>query len=521
MLRDLAALACAFVLVWSGAAGSVGAQERVVVASKNFTESVILAELMAQMLEEHTDLEVVRKLELGGTSVCFNALLVGDVDLYPDYTGTCWATVLRREEKISDPFRAYVEVGTFLREQHDIEQLAPFGLNNSYALALDVELAEAWGVESISDLEEHADKVRAAFSIEFKDRADGYPGLVSYYGFELGRVRAMEHGLAYAALAAGDVDLIDAYTTDGKLLEYDVRVLDDDRRFFPPYNATPLVRGALLDAHPQARSVLERLAWTVSDADAMALNHRVESGVATAAEAAREFLVERGLVAGSVGATATAAHESFLPFFLDRWRETLALTGQHLLLSGLAVLLAALVAIPLGLAVVRRGLAERLALDATGVVQTIPSLALLVLMIPLLGISFWAALAALFLYALLPILRNTVAGVRDVDPKLVDAARGIGLTPRQILLRIELPLALRSIMAGLRTSAVISVGVATLAAFIGQGGLGEPIVRGLYLDDPRLVLSGAIPAALLALLVDQLLARVEHLVVPRGLRSQG
>lgn len=521
MLRELALLVvlAATVLAATALGKGVRAQDRVVVASKNFTESVVLAELMAQMLEEHTDLEVVRKLELGGTPVCFNALLSGDVDIYADYTGTCWATVMNREDRISDPFRAFLEVESYLRDVHDIEQLPPFGLNNTYVLALDTALAERWGVETISDLEPYVDEIDAAFSIEFNDRADGYPGLSEFYGFEFGDVKAMEHGLAYKALAEGDIDLIDAYATDGKLLEYDVRLLEDDRGFFPPYNATPIVRGGLLEDHPQVRTVLERLAWTVPDEVALELNHSVESGSMNAAQAARRFLVERELVGGELETLAAAEREAFLPFFFGRWRETLGLALEHIILSGVAVLCAALLAIPLGLFVVRRGVAERIALDATGIVQTIPSLALLVLMIPLLGISFWAALAALFLYALLPILRNTVTGVRDVDPELVDAARGIGLTPRQVLMKVEFPLALRSIMAGLRTSAVISIGVATLAAFIGQGGLGEPIVRGLYLNDLRLILSGAIPAAVLALFVDFVLGRVEHIVVPRGLRN--
>lgn len=499
--------------------GSAHQGDRIVVGSKNFTESTVLAELMAQIVEEHTGLVVERRHELGGTSVCFEALFAGDIDLYPDYTGTCWATVLKRQERIVDPLRTFLEVETYLRREHDIELLPPFGLNNSYALALDAQRAEELGVETISQLEPYADQLEAAFSIEFNDRADGYPGLARHYGFEFGSARALEHGLAYAALAAGEIDLLDAYTTDGKLLDYDVRVLRDDKRFFPPYDAVPLVRGATLRAHPEIADALARLAWQVTNADAVRLNHEVESGRGTAREVTRAFLIERGLVGATDDERGLASERrGMLAFLASRWRETLRLTGEHLTLAGLAVLLAALIAIPLGLFIVRRRGLERVVLGVAGVIQTVPSLALLVLMIPLLGISFSAALLALFLYALLPILRNTVTGVRDVDPVLVDAARGIGLTDGQILRRVELPLATRSIMGGVRTSAVIGIGVATLAAFIGQGGLGEPIVRGLYLNDSRLILSGAVPAALLALLVDLVLGRFERVVVPRGLR---
>ena len=163
---------------------------------------------------------------------------------------------------------------------------------------------------------------------------------------------------------------------------------------------------------------------------------------------------------------------------------------------------------------------ERVSLTLAGVVQTIPSLALLAFMIavPWLGLSVRSAIAALLLYAVLPILRNTFTGLRDVDPDLVDAARGLGLTDRQILLRVRFPLATRTIMAGVRTATVISIGVATLAAFIGAGGLGEPIVTGLYLNDPGLILTGAVPAALLAIAADLGLGRLERRLVPRGLR---
>ena len=196
----------------------------------------------------------------------------------------------------------------------------------------------------------------------------------------------------------------------------------------------------------------------------------------------------------------------------------LDLTLQHLQLSGLAVLLAILLAVPLGIAASRLPLLRRLSLGAAGVIQTVPSLALLAFMIPLpgLGLGARSAIAALVLYAVLPILRNTYTGIVEVDPDLLEAAEGMGLRPRQILTRVQLPLAVRTIMAGVRTAAVISVGVATLAAFIGAGGLGEPIVTGLELNDTDLILSGAAPAALLAVLVDLALGLLERALAPRG-----
>jgi osmoprotectant transport system permease protein len=204
----------------------------------------------------------------------------------------------------------------------------------------------------------------------------------------------------------------------------------------------------------------------------------------------------------------------------DRRSTLAALTGRHLLLVGLALLAAVIVALPLGLALERtRPLAEP-AIGGLGVLQTIPSIALLAFMIPLLGVGVVPALVALWLYALYPIARGTYTGVRDADPEAVSAAEALGTTPVQRLMWVRFPLAAPVIMAGIRTAAVITVGAATLAAFIGAGGLGEPIVAGLALADTRMILSGALPAAALALAVDGVLGLVERLVAPAHRRSK-
>jgi len=527
----LAAAAVAVLVVaanaWGPAAGAARAQDhaadRIVVGSKNFTESHLLGEMMAQLLAAGTDAEVEHRASLGGTLVCFEALQSGALDLYADYTGTGWSIILKEPGKITDPLRAFLYVQSEYRRRWDLEWLQPFGLNNTYAIAMDEAKAEALGVRSISDLRGKAADLRAGFSIEFMNREDGYPGLAPYYGLDIGSVKAMEHGLAYDAIASGAIDLVDAYSTDGKLLRYRLRILEDDRSFFPPYNAAPVVRGDLLRARPEVRSILESLAFRLPDSTMIRLNYAVEVEGRGFAEVAREFLVGEGLLgADSTRAASTRVNrnQAFLPFFLARWRTTLDLLGEHVMLTLVSVLLAGAFAVPLGIWITRHPIAERLSLGAAGVVQTIPSLALLAVMIavPGLGLSLRSAIAALFLYAVLPILRNTYTGLRDVDPALIDAARGMGLTEREILLRVQLPMATRTVMAGLRTSTVISIGVATLAAFIGAGGLGEPIVTGLYLNDTNLILAGAVPAALLALLADFLLGRLEQRLTPRGLR---
>jgi osmoprotectant transport system permease protein len=524
LTHGLTAVVAALVLTASTHAqpSSTGAAD-FVIGSKNFTESRILGEMLALLVDDRTDLNVEHRSGLGGTLVCFAALQAGEIDMYPEYTGTAWSIVLKETDRISDPLRAFLHVQERYRALYDLEWLRPFGLNNTYALALRENLAEELGVTTISELLPHASNLSAGFSIEFMNREDGWPGLGPYYGLELGQVRALEHGLAYEAISSGAIDLVDAYSTDGKLLRYPLRVLTDDKGFFPPYNAAPIVRGDALRAHPGLREALDSLAFRIPDETMIELNYAVEEEGRGFREVAREFLVEEGLLDASVllEEDGTAGRATFLGFLRGRWSETLRLGWQHLQLTLAAVLLAVVVAVPLGIAITRSRIGERAALGTAGIVQTIPSLALLAFMIsvPGLGLSVMSAIVALFLYAVLPILRNTHTGLNAVDPNLLDAATGLGLTPRQILFRIQLPMAMRTIMAGVRTATVISIGVATLAAFIGAGGLGEPIVTGLYLNDTWLILSGAIPAALLALIADALLGRVEVALTPRGLRA--
>ena len=518
--RILAALAATLATCPAAAA------QDIVVASKNFTENRLLGEIVTQLIEAHTDLDVEHASSLGGTKVCWDALLAGEVDLYVDYTGTGWSIILKEPGRIADPLQAFLHVQWSYEDAFDVEWLAPFGLNNTYALALGSGKARELNATRISDLAGHASDLKVGFSIEFMNREDGWPGLRRHYaGLDL-EPRSMEHGLAYEALARGEIDLVDAYSTDGKLLRYDVVVLEDDLGFFPPYNAAPVARGETMRAHPELRPLLRRLAFSIDDRKAMELNGRIEIGGESFEAVARSFLSDLGLLepADEEVAPVTPRHERGLLSALWSDRDRLwKLVGEHLLLVSIAVAIAAVLAVPLGILITRHPVLRQPLLGGASVLQTIPSLALLAFLIaiPWLGLGAVSAVVALVLYAVLPILRNTFAGLSSVDAELIDAARGLGLTPRQVLLRIQLPLATRTILAGLRTAAVISVGVATLAAFIGAGGLGQPIVEGLYLNDTSLVLSGAIPAALLALGVDAFLGLIERTLTPRGLRQDG
>ena len=500
---------------------TVAAQEpepaTITIGSKNFTENRLLSELMAQLLEAHTDLRVERRTNLGGTLVVFSALRSGEIDLYPEYTGTGWSVVLEMEETSGDSLRTYLQVAREYEKRFDIRWLQPFGFNNSYAVAILEETAERLGIESISDLADHGEDLRVTWSHEFLNRDDGYPGLQEAYGLKLSDVRGMEHGLAYEAIRTGRTDVTDAYTTDGKLLRFPVRILTDDRGFFPPYEAAPVVRRDTLERHPEIIPTLERLAFTLPDERMQRLNFQVEEEGRSFAEVARTFLVDEGLVGDNAPEldlrnALPQRGQGFWRFMVERLPVTLDLTMRHLFLTLVAVALAILLAVPLGILLTRRQSLSGPILGAAGVLQTIPSLALLAFMIPIpgLGLGTRSAIMALFLYALLPILRNTYTGIREVDPDILEAAEGLGLTNAQVLRLVELPLALSTIMAGIRTSTVISIGVATLAAFIGAGGLGDPIVTGLQLNDTQLILSGALPAALLAILVDWALGRLEE-----------
>ena len=483
------------------------------VGSKPFTENRLLAEIMAQLIEDRMDIAVVRRTNLGGTNIIFAALEEGEIDLYAEYTGTAWAAILQRSERETDPLRTFLVVAHEFEQKYQSKWLNPFGFDNTYAVAVLEETSRRLNLLRISDLGMHGDELRAGWSHEFAGREDGLPGLQTTYGLAISNSRNMEHGLAYEALRNGEIDLTDAYSTDGKLLRFPVRILEDDRNFFPPYDCAPVVRRDTLGRYPKLEETLSDLACRISDQTMQRLNYQVEEEGLAPEVVAREYLIELGLLQQSLEDEDVKTNQGFLAKQVD---TLLALTLQHLYLSLVSVLLAVLVALPLGILLSRHSGFAAPVLGLTGIVQTIPGLALLAFMIPIpgLGLSVRSALAALFLYALLPIVRNTYTGIRDVDADLVRAASGMGLLPRQVLWLVQLPLATPAIMAGIRTAAVISVGMTTLAAFIGAGGLGEPILTGLQMNDTRLIMAGAIPAALLALIVDGVLAMVEQRLSP-------
>jgi len=504
------------------------APDPVVVASKPFGESYLLAEIFAQLLEARGH-PVERRLGLGSTEVAFGALRTGAVDVYPEYTGTGFLAILGREPR-GTRAQVFREVSREFRERWGIRWLPPLGFENTYAVSVRRETARERGLSTLSDLAREGEELVGGFSPDFMGRGDGLPGLAEAYGLRLRETRSLMQAVKYEALRGGRVDVIDAYSTDGFLGRAEVVVLEDDRGFFPPYEAAPLVSRRFHQERPEAVAALTELAGLLDEERMRELNHRVEvegesiRSVAASAlrglglvdpEEGEPVLGEAGepLEVGPAGARAA----SFPAYLWERRDQTLQETRRHLLLVAISLLAAILVAIPAGLALERARRGAEGVIRGVGVIQTLPSIALLAFMIPLLGIGVVPAIVALFLYSLFPILRNTYSGVRDADPKAVEAARALGMTPVQVLRHVRLPLAAPVIMAGVRTAAVINVGTATLAAFIGAGGLGDPIVSGLALSDPWMILAGAVPAAVLAVLVDAGLGLAERGVAPRGI----
>ena len=467
------------------------------VGSKKFTESVILAELASQ-LAASTGARVVHVKELGGTRVLWSALLAREIDLYPEYTGTIAQELLggvdaRDEEALRAALAA-----------RGVRMGRPLGFEDGYALGMREEVAARLGIRTISDLARHPG-LRLGLSHEIVDRADGWPALRSRYGLDGAEVRGLDHDVAYRGLAQGAIDATDLYSTDPEILAQHLRVLEDDRHAFPEYKAVFLWRQDLEARAPEVLRAVGRLEGRIATADMIALNARARL------ERVPEPEVAAGFLRSALGVSSGARAEGRAARIAHR-------TVEHLGLVATALAAAIAVAVPLGVLAERRRRLGQVILGAAGLVQTIPSLALLVATLPLLGIGSAPALFALFVYSLLPIVRSTHAGLRSIPEELRTSALALGLPPLARLRLVELPMASRGILAGVKTSAVLCVGTATLGALVGAGGLGQPIFTGIRLDDFGLVLEGALPAAALALAVQGLFDLAEGLLVPRGLR---
>jgi osmoprotectant transport system permease protein len=469
------------------------------IGSKRFTESYILGEIL-RAAAERAGAKAEHKAGLGNTGILFAALQAGAIDVYPEYTGTVAREILKLHGNptIGELDRRLAPLGLAVG--------VPLGFDNTYALAMRADRAAALGVRTISDLARHSG-LKLGLSQEFIGRADGWPGLKRAYRLSFPTPAGLDHGLAYEAIAAGRIDVTDIYSTDAKIERFGLRVLEDNRGFFPKYEAVLLYRRDVPDRFPAAWKAIAGLEGRIDARRMIRMNAAAELEGRTFAQAAALFFGEADRSAGRRSYWSALAGP-----------DLAKLTREHLVLVAASLAAAIAIGVPLGVLAFKVRAAREAVLAAVGVIQTVPALALLAFLIAALGrIGTVPALVALFLYALLPIVRNTHAGLEGIRPAMREAALALGLSARDRLVAIELPLAAPAILAGVKTSAVINVGTATIAAFIGAGGLGEPIVTGLALSDTRRILLGAIPAALLALAVDGVLGLVERAVRPGGL----
>jgi osmoprotectant transport system substrate-binding protein/osmoprotectant transport system permease protein len=467
------------------------------IGSKKFTENVILGEIATQLARLQNS-NVKHLKELGGTRILWNALLKGDIDVYPEYTGTLKEEILAGQN-ISDD-----ESLKKALNKMNINISKSLGFNDTYAIGMKKSLANKLHIKTISDLKDHPE-LRLGFSNEFMDRKDGWPGLRNRYNLPQKNVLGLDHDLAYRGLDNGSIDVIDFYSTDAEIEYYILQVLKDDLNYFPEYKAVFVYRSELESKSPKSLKSILRLEENVPESTMIKMNAEVKINKTPETIAASELIKQKFSIKTN--------------YEVDTFFERIWLyTKEHLFLVLISLIAAIITSIPLGIFAFKNQKFANVILGITGIIQTIPSLALLVFMIPLLGIGSSPAILALFLYSLLPIVRNTYSGLIDIPVQIKESAEALGISPFARLRLIELPLASRSILAGIKTSAVINVGTATLGALIGAGGYGQPILTGIRLDNIPLILEGAVPAAILALAVQALFDVLELFLVPRGLR---
>ncbi|VTU34324.1 Glycine betaine/carnitine/choline transport system permease protein OpuCB [Variovorax sp. PBL-H6] len=503
-LHPLRLLALFCLALLCAAASSQAQEASLDIGSKRFTESYILAEVLAQTAAPHLPAPPRLRQGLGNTAIVYEALRSGSIDLYAEYTGTIALEILKNPQPMTREAMnaALAPLGLGIA--------IPLGFNDGYALAMRAADADRLGVRTLGDLARHPE-LRLGLSNEFIGRADGWQGLAARYGFTQKPI-GLDHGLAYDAMTAKQVDVIDIYTTDAKIEHLGLRVLTDDRGYFPRYDAVVLYRLDVPARWPAAWAALQKLEGRIDERAMIAMNARAELQGAAFDVIARDFLAQGGVggkaVAGASGSEGARGFVAKL-FGPDLGR----LARQHLLLVAISVGLAILIAVPLGIAVFPHLRLRALVLGLAGLLQTVPSLALLAVLISLIGaIGTLPALIALTLYSLLPIMRNTVTGLAEVPVGLRLAGTALGMTGGQSLRLVLLPLALPTLLAGVRTATAIAIGTATIAAFIGAGGFGERIVTGLALNDRELLMAGAVPAAVLALFSEGVFEAVEYLL---------
>jgi osmoprotectant transport system permease protein len=482
-----------------GSACFAAEAQRLVVASKRFTESYLLAEIISQTLETKAAAKVERKPGLGNTAILFSALQQGSIDIYPEYVGTITKEILKVDEKLT--IEQINQRLAFLGLKAEFL----LGFNNSYAFAMRAEKAQQLNITSIGDLINHP-QLRFGLSHEFLGRKDGWPAIRQAYELTHSNTLGLDHGLSYKALEKGQVDVIDAYTTDAALSNSSLVLLEDSKGFFPTYEAILLYRIDAFRANRSALESLQTLEGSISQTQMQRMNAAVEQQGESISSVAQRATEKRDI---------QADQNTFYRRLFDE--HFIRLTLEHSFLVAASLIVAMLVGIPLGMSTFLRPQLGNPVLYLSGVFQTIPSLALLAFLIGLFkSIGAVPAIVALTIYALLPIIENTYSGLKAVDPFLKESARALGANRWICLIRIEMPAAALSILSGIKVAALSTTGTATIAAFVGAGGYGERIAEGLATNNTETMLAGALPAAMFALLLQALLNLVGRALGDKG-----
>lgn len=473
-------------------------QQPVVVGSKKFTEAALLGNILS-LLVRHFGHRSVNKGRMGGSGHLFRALKSNSLDMYVEYSGTITQQLLSEKNlhSLDDIRQALAKQG--------IGVSRPLGFKNNYALAMKEQKARKLGIQSISDLRDHPD-LTFGFTNEFMKRDDGWPGLQSRYNLPQSNVSGMSHSLAYQAIDSGEIDLMELYTTDARIEKLNLQVLKDDRRLWPEYQAVILYRKQLEQQAPLAVKALKQLEGAISETDMINMNSAVKLQEKNEKKVAQNFLSKHLKIEESI---------ELASLFQKVWTDT----KDHFTLVAISMLIAICLSIPLGIIAAKSRLLGQPILIIVGILQTVPAFAMLAFMVPLLGIGPLPAIAALFLYSLLPIVRNTYAGLNNISDEILESAEALGLPPFQRLYKIELPIAMRSILAGIKISVVINVGTATLGTLIGTGGYGDPIMTGIDHRNMMLVLRGTIPASAMAIGFQMLCELSEYILVSPGIRQ--
>jgi osmoprotectant transport system substrate-binding protein len=463
------------------------------VGAKNFTEQWILGELYAQALER-AGFAVERRFNLAGSAIAHGALVAGEIDLYPEYTGTALAVVLKEPSRGEAPDAVLARVRAFYAQHVDATWLRPSRIDNGNVLLM----RPGSGITTLSELARVASRLTIGLGTEFVDRDDGLPGLERVYGMKFGHIATFSAlPLRYDALLAGQVDVINGFATDWQIADGSLVALVDDRGLFPPYQLAPVVRNAVLRAHPEIASILDAVSARLDTKKMQQLNGLVERDRYEPAEVARAVL-------DGVDLTRERPRRiGILPRLLGATLEHAALVAAALA-AGFAV------ALPLALLAAQRPRLCTLLLGGSALLYAVPSLALFALLLPLTGLGWQSAVIGLTLYAAMVLLRGILGGLATLPPLLMQVATGLGMTPRQRFLRVTVPLLVPAFIATLRAALVATIGLATIAAAIDAGGLGQLLLTGLAQRWPAKIALAAGMAMLLALVADRALLLLER-----------